>query len=64
MNVFYILLFSVFSLESESNCLKSKNYKEMKKDMTSICTLFVLKCCQTHDIIFFVILNPPFCLLT
>ena len=51
-NVFYILLFSVFSLESASNCLKSENYKEMKKEMTSICTLFVL-CCQTHDIIFF-----------
>ena len=65
-NVFYILLFSVFSLESASNCLKSENYKEMKKEMTSICTLFVLcsLLSNTRHHFFFVILNPSFCLLT
>ena len=53
MNVFYILLFSAFSLESASNCLKSKNYKGMKKEMTSIkfalYSFFVVK----HTIHFF-----------
>ena len=57
MNVFYILLFSVFSFESASNCLKSKNYKEMKENDYSICTLFVL-CCQTYDIFFFRHIKP------